>query len=110
MTTAEVLRKALALIDTPEKWTKVVIARNAHGKEVSHRSADAVCFCMDGALARAADLEISRGRYEYEGATRAIRTATGEREYWLWNDAPERTHAEVVAAFQKAIAAAEAGE
>lgn len=45
-------------------------------------------------------------------AINALYNAIGlSREFWMpklpdWNDAPERTHAEVLAAFDKAIAAA----
>lgn len=51
--TAETLRKAKALIDAPEKWTKY---RNAAGPDGAkrHSSLDptATCFCSMGALIR----------------------------------------------------------
>ncbi len=104
--TADILRKAKALIDAPEKWTKGAFCRSAAGKAVSTFSRDAVCFCAVGAIARLevtgviTDVRASR-------AEEALRDAIHATAVSHWNDAPERTHAEVMAAFDKAIALAE---
>lgn len=99
----EVLRKAVVLLRPPEAWTQGRAARDASLQSVAPESPDAVCWCALGAVQA-----ISPGSGE---ATR-LRT----RAYWLlggvigsralvnWNDAPERTHAEVIQAFEKAAA------
>ena len=44
--------KAYELLDSPEKWTKGVMARDANGEHVLHDSPNAVCWCMLGAIER----------------------------------------------------------
>ena len=95
------LKAAKALIDTPEKWTKGRLRlRDKYGK---------VCaMCSIGAIYTAAE-ELLGPRHD--AARDAFRAATGCLPFDSvpeWNDAPERTHAEVMAAFDKAIASAEA--
>ena len=48
--TAALLRKAKALIDTPEKWCQGFLARNILGFDVLPGNPDAVAFCARGAL------------------------------------------------------------
>ncbi len=48
--TAALLRKAKALIDTPEKWCQGTCARDARGKAVLLGSATAVAHCSFGAV------------------------------------------------------------
>jgi hypothetical protein len=47
------LMKAHELIDSPEKWTQLAQARNAHGAEVSYWDRNAVCWCALGAILKA---------------------------------------------------------
>lgn len=104
MTTVEILRAAKALIDTPEKWTQGKYARDAEGHALDHSKdgfAGAVCYCAVGALWAAA------GSFD-EAAVSRVRDAAGTHILHPWNDDPERTHPEVMAAFDRAIAAAEA--
>lgn len=107
MTPAEILREARALIDAPEKWTQGEWARDSHGDASSPDDSDCECFCIEGAIWR-----VARGRNNLP----AMKTA---RLFWVanglscrtdipkFNDAAERTHAEVMAAFDRAIALAE---
>jgi hypothetical protein len=63
----------------------------------------AVCFCIVGAIER------THGDADFQ-AWEALRDAAngGTGSVAEWNDAPERTHAEVMDAFDAAIRAEEA--
>lgn len=107
MQAVEVLRKARALIEKPECWTKGVFARDAEGRELEPNNWAATCFCSLGALAHASgcapgavSLRVLRTLAAQIGDPTFPRTEVAD-----FNDAPERTHAEVLAAFDKAIAA-----
>jgi hypothetical protein len=50
------LQQLKSLIDTPEKWTKHKFARDAAGEETDMFSRAAVCFCLEGAYSKAADV------------------------------------------------------
>ena len=99
-TAADLLRDAAALIADPQAWCKGV------------ESPDQMCAAH--ALCEAHQ----RGRGDYSGALDALASAVGVTSVptgvWLssavgrWNDADERTHAEVLAAFEKAARLAEA--
>ncbi len=112
MTTREILIAARKKIERPECWTKGAYARRADGTYVGDSginedgfiSADAVCFCALGAC-RA----VSGSLTDESPAARQIRDALGGRQYDLsaFNDAPTTTHADVLALFDRAIAACE---
>jgi hypothetical protein len=90
-----VLIKARALIADPAKW--------GQGSRVLDRPI-ATC-CASEAIEEAADVRARR-----VAALDAFRSSAGLSDDAAsisdWNDAPERTHAEVLAAFDKAIASA----
>lgn len=50
----EVLERALDLLSDPAKWTKSALAKDAIGKSVQPYEPTATCFCMMGAMERAA--------------------------------------------------------
>ena len=114
MTALEILRKADALLATEACWTRDEFAKNAHGRRVSVGSDLAACFCVHGAIARAAgvrdpEMPLNEGRV----ATRYLKQAVGLRTHLdlaNWNDAPSRAFGEIKSAFAKAIALAEAEE
>lgn len=90
---ADVLRRARALIDAPEKW----IQRAA---KIGGR------MCMFGALSVALgskDSTVPAG----DKSLRLLSLGVGGCSVSRFNDAPERTHTEVLAAFDRAIALAE---
>ncbi len=103
--TADVLRKARALIERPGIWAK--------GTDPTPVSPN--CVCAQTAISRsAADLPTEAGKQATQFLLRVIDTlatpdisASDLGRIWRWNDAPERTHAEVLAAFDRAIALAE---
>lgn len=92
------LRAAQALISTHEKWTKHYGARDQAGANVDVDSRDAVCWCMAGAVYR-----ITK-KFDSPAAI-CLRAVVGPIS--VWNDAPSRTHVEVMGAFERAIAFAE---
>ena len=107
METIEILRSARALIDAPEKWTKGTEARDASGRSVPFNSPDAVCCCAVGALLGALHRAGNDGECV---ALRRLRKALpiGFADVVSLNDHPDTTHADIMAVFDRAIAAEEA--
>jgi hypothetical protein len=119
MTTAELLRAAKAVIDTPERWT--------HGRWVDSETNSC---CSVGAIMAARGLQYYSSALEadpvaLEAATLLAQAAVDDRDWDLavnwndiqgrtwdlavnWNDIQGRTHDEVMAAFDRAIELAEA--
>lgn len=98
--TAEILRKARALIKDPKNWTQKACARDKYGYEVDVDSREAYCFCTIGAIAKVS------GRSTDGDARNALRDIIGGRRS-IANFNDEHTHAEVLALFDRAIARAE---
>lgn len=98
MKPSEVLRAAKALIDTPEKW-----CQNHSVVGIG----DARRMCAGYAVV---EVEGASG-CKYESLTYLSRIVAPDGVRFApisnWNDVPERTHAEVMTAFDKAIALAE---
>ena len=99
---ADLLRRAKAKIPTPETWTRGEFARDLGGKVVGGASAHAVCWCAYGAIQAVAHESTLR-----EDAEDAIASQVPSGYVADFNDAPETTHADVLAAFDRAIAAEE---
>ena len=98
-TEADVLRRAKARLMDPAKWCKEPYSSGKYPH----------ALCANIAIFEAApdnfDLQ--------ERASDLLWKATGlpgSNNVPKWNDAPETTHADVIAAFDRAIALAEAGE
>lgn len=109
MQVKQLLEQAKALIDTPEKWTKGALARDAGGQPVAYFAPDARCFCTAGALQKACNNDESNSRLIQAGR-RAIYKAMAERDKLdvsieRFNDHTFTTHAEVMAVFDLAIEA-----
>lgn len=106
MTPSEVLRAARAKIEDERCWTKGASARDADGYPLSPYAPDAVCFCAFGAVLNALD---DRCVVAADAAPfiRFLRLETvGPVSFF--NDT--HTHADVLALFDRAIAAAERAE
>lgn len=105
---ARVLRGARALILDPAKWTKGVLARDHAGAKIHPTNPRAVCFCAVGSVLNlTGDVRLDPRE---QAAFDLLRRAIGKGEQTSigrWQDEPDRTHAEVLAAFDRAI---EAGE
>lgn len=83
--------KAWQLLTDESKWCKGSNARDSCGNSVSSDSPSAVCFCLRGSIYKAYDDEISWDRCFQSLAGRVGKC------FENWNDAPERTFAEVKA-------------
>lgn len=95
---ADKLREARKFIE--RGWTKNYQARDANGYDVDPNDPSAVCWCLYGALNAVGAMTPE--------VLCPLQKATNERLLANWNDASERTQAEVLAAFDKAIELAEA--
>jgi len=106
MTTVEILKAAKQVISKPEAWCQGDEARTETDEVVTPDNSLAVKFCMLGSTFKIADSDAGRS------ARRFLYRTMGDSEVDLvdWNDAPERTHAEVMAKFDEAIALAEAAQ
>lgn len=99
------LKGAKALLAKPENWTKEFSARNSDGQQVSCRSEEARSWCLLGAVDRAntdaghSDLIYTQSRdfiidlLKFNSFLKVL----------TWNDAPGRTHGEVVRLLNKGI-------
>lgn len=98
--TSDVLEAAANLLEKPGAWTQGVFARNAKGVVVGFRDDSATCFCAAGAIYRSA-----KSNALGDPAINLLNTWARRRHFEhlaKWNDAPERTQAEVVAALRQA--------
>jgi hypothetical protein len=105
---ADILRAARERIATPERWNQGWFAADAAGREVSSVSPIACSWCALGAVyatsggARGADVEAL--------LIAALPAECSAGDVGYFNDLPATTHADVLALFDRAIAAAEAGQ
>lgn len=97
---ADNLRRARALIESG--WTQKEYARGKSGRGVNELGNAPVCFCALGAIRR-----VTRREWDNTEEAKALRAAILGRDIIDWNDAPRRTQADVLAAFDKAIELAE---
>ena len=111
--TADVLRRAKALIATPETWCRGATARDAKGRPiaivwsrrmgiVANMPPEAVAFCAGGAVLAVCESPLwTRAYSALRRAQERVTDTVGQ-----YNDA--HTHAEVLAWMDRAIAAEEA--
>ena len=104
MNEVDALREARALNE--QGWTQGALARDRDGHEVHPCDKIAEAFCMSGAVnaAVADDILLEEKCFDL------LQVAIGEEDGFClaqWNDMEGRTQAEVLAAFDKAIEAAE---
>lgn len=109
LTVAEVLERAADLIEPEGAWTQGEYARNAYGSAFIHgwRYPDGppVCFCLNGAINFVAGNRVTQ---DYAPAQRVVESMFDDGATGTWNDAPERTQAEVVSKLREAAALAKA--
>ncbi len=109
MTPKEILINARALIADPENWIHGELAKNNQGQTVNVSAPDATCFCTAGALIKACGGYPDDAHHE---ALSVISSVVGG-DYGLrlyeaiydFNDSA--SHAEVLEAFDRAIASYE---
>jgi len=97
LTIAEVLTRAADLIEPEGAWLQGEMAEDADGFEVSAGEPTAVCWCIAGAIRR-----VSSANPGLYGLARNLLLDHIGESLVTWNDAPERTQAEVVAALRAA--------
>ena len=100
MTTVEILKAARAKIADEKHWTQVASARDSQGIEVSPVSPKAVSWCSTGALTASA-MTFPDAAWNFIWASMKSPPAG----MGFYNDS--HTHAEVLAAWDAAIADAE---
>ena len=107
--THAVLVAARALLTPPAAWTRVAFARNEAGNSTISGDPSAVCWCAVGAVNRAARTQFGVCGLQAMTAVDALATALGalvadtSGGVAAYNDAPERTHEEILELFDKAI-------
>lgn len=97
MTVKEVLIAAKASIDKPQKWCK-------HDYQIGNR------MCAVGAVRSAQYGDPQRAPGSRSAAHRALKKlaeAVHGRSVWQFNDSSKTRHADVMAAFDRAIASSE---
>lgn len=102
MNTVEVLEAARKKIEKPRCWTKCQQACDRKGRLTGAFDEDAARWCGFGAL-----WCVANSYHDTLSEELALSKACGGH-FPNWNDAPERTHDEVLAVFDKAIAAEKA--
>lgn len=101
MTPLNILKRARTKIS--DGWCQSAYARNRLGHSVAERGGSATAFCAVGAL-----WAISSNIDEVDAACLLLNSVIGEHNSLsAWNDALSRTQADVLAAYDKAIAKAE---
>lgn len=99
MNTTEVLKAARELISVPERWTQGKMSRMSNGEFALPKSILAVCWCAEGAVEKVS----SKG--DAVDAIIALQKGADGMRPFVINDT--RTHAEVLAMFDRAIALSE---
>ncbi len=109
MTGKQVLQDARKLLTDPDHWTQGVDARTNEGISCSIFSKNARCFCLSGALYKAALRDDGMITFDpaLEHAMNRVRAAISIKGFGanipFFNDYNGRTHAEVIEVLDKAI-------
>jgi len=86
--------KAWELLSDPKKWTQGTYATTAKGMNAMANSKNAIKWCTVGALQKCYGEKWLEVEMKFHKKTKVNTVA--------WNDAPERTHSEVLAALKAA--------
>jgi hypothetical protein len=118
MKTSSLLKKAKALIDTPDKWCQHTPARDAEGTPTDWLGKNAASYCVSSAFYLAAirmrTQRVGDASYDnaifciYNNALLYIRAEMKDISIPAWND--RTTHSAVMAVFDAAIKNAERDE
>ena len=100
-TALQILIAGRAVIALPEHWTQGVLARDAFGNKTTEDSCRAVCFCSKGALNQVVQTDWTDA---FDCAFDALSGAM-KGDMFRFND--QHTHAEVLAAWDRAIRTAQ---
>lgn len=105
---AQHLKDARALVARPGGWTQGAFAKTAKGIKCDVDEEDAECFCAYGAIRKSASHDMSLRLRMKSLVLTGQDCECVDMSMAIWNDQPNRTQQEVVAAFDAAIALAEA--
>jgi hypothetical protein len=95
---ADVLERAASRLEKPGAWIQGDLAQSSYGNVIGPTAPGARCWCALGSL----DAEDSDRGGAFQLANWALSARVGSVP--TWNDAPERTQAEVVAELRAAAA------
>ena len=107
--TIDLLKSMRALLSDEKAWTKGTYVKDSVGMRVSWHSPWATCWCLEGAMYKFLDERNTTGHaiLSVDAPTRRIWNdivhAFPNKDLVHWNDAPERTHAEVMQALDTII-------
>ncbi len=89
--------KVSDLLTDASRWTQGAYGRDTNGAPMSIESPLAVCWCLVGALWRCyrTDVQGSSSDVIANDAERRVTTRIGVMSMMAWNDAPDRTFADV---------------
>ena len=104
MTALEILKGVRELLTDPAHWTKGVTARNKRHQPVLALSKGATCWCWVGATERVAGKHAETNDWRAISALADTLGVSRAFDITTWQDAPERTHAEVLDATDRTIA------
>jgi hypothetical protein len=102
--TAALLRRAKARIAKPSAWCQGCLARNHNGKQTGYDMRSAVSWCMIGAVLRDGADNAAKDE-ALQMLQEAVRGSVSS-----FNDKPHRDHADVMAAYDRAIKIEEGGD
>jgi hypothetical protein len=101
-----VLKKARKLLSERSAWTHGYLARDRYGSPVNPHHESAISWCCFGAIDKCRGEHVRLNEIE-----RIFRLAAKARDGIVeFNDNPNRTHEQIIVAFDKAIKLAEAEE
>ena len=91
------IRAIRKLLATPDRWTQGAMARDKRGDVELDISSKAVCWCLVGSI-RYVCRTFTRRWTTYEFLAGLL----GFEDIAEWQDAPERTHADILALLDRA--------
>jgi hypothetical protein len=94
----DTLIRARALIAPDGRWTQGAFARDADGRATIQYSNRACCWCVAGAISA-----VAQTSDDWSAARDALSLVIPGGGLITWADDPKRTHAEVLAGFDRAI-------
>lgn len=105
MTTVEILRAARVLIADPQRWIQGAEALPSRDADPLLYDLDATderaeCWCVGGAITR-----VAPSNFDARIACNSFAKAAGVKYAYLFNDAPDRVHADILAMLDRAIVA-----
>ncbi len=103
MTGIEVLKGARKLLERRGAWGQGENARDKTGRVILPTSPDAVRFCLNGALMRAAGSNCTAKYDAHARLEKVLGLELDEESLTDWNDANSRRKHQVLAALDKAI-------